>query len=1107
MTLSAFGSYLEPQTIEFGKFGASALFLITGATGGGKTTVLNAITYALYGEKNDGDKDVRTSYATPEYPTFVEMIFEVSGKQYRIKRSPAYIGMHKRFKDKTAKQTPNLEFYERVLEDGKFVETDLGSKISDITQQAINEKVGRDFKQFMMTSMMRQNGFVELLNSSTNTRIGIFRTLFKTEKYDELKNKFDFLFNEANASYTQTKGKIVEEFNKVKVTGNVELGIKLDELKKISFENKIAETISLLEEIVDYNEKEAEKSSSKLQENANAIGRLQSIAENKSKVDAIQNDIPVLNSEITDLASKVNSAKETQDAAQEAYDRDYEKCVAEVVELKNKAELFSDIIQNKNAIQSADKEIDTANNEKTRLDGEISKKEEKVNEYAKFLTDNKDIPVLKASLVSQKSSLELTANKLDEKRNKVLELQRENKKLDENIKKINEKIKSAKEKVAENTKLVKESQNAKDNYANLQISINDYSHRFTETENLLSDIRTYEEEQVNISTLGFKYRTSKEKVDKQIAMVKTIESSLLKQKGFAIASELKEGDICPVCGNHYVPGKVAFVSEEYTEDDLLKARNTKTELETEADKEYGELNDKISRNKAKLDDIVEKGTALVGASDISQVKNKTAKLNEELQSEVNKLTAEANAQKELADCFDERNENLKTSESSLASLNSNLNDDERKISSTSSLISDNVQEIKKEMFSYVSVDANLKVRLSNVLAMVGIDEASIIEKSKDFIDILVEAVTDFTETIKKYDSILNEVSQAEQKQEKLQSVLKNLRKEYSNQETIVVKKETEKKNFKDHLKKLLDKVKGLSEEDIRKELQSVSSKTESLKTGLETAKENLKKLDQELGEKKAKLHSLIEHLKVLTDDGKIDFAAIGTELDSLISNQPFLEQENKKYSVELTTNKNILASTKEKGKSITSLEKRRNILEKLAKVASGSISGNKTTLEAHVQGYYMDKVVEEARSFLRNVSGGRYELVRRTSQGGRAKTGLDLNVIDLQNGCSERSVSSLSGGESFSGALSLLIALSNVVQSFNGGAENNIIFVDEGFGSLDERFLERVIKAQNELSNNNRSIGIISHRPELEENIPLKLTVKAEDVGGFITSRIGYEGV
>jgi len=153
-------------------------------------------------------------------------------------------------------------------------------------------------------------------------------------------------------------------------------------------------------------------------------------------------------------------------------------------------------------------------------------------------------------------------------------------------------------------------------------------------------------------------------------------------------------------------------------------------------------------------------------------------------------------------------------------------------------------------------------------------------------------------------------------------------------------------------------------------------------------------------------------------------------------------------------------------------------------------------LETYIQRAYFDRILARANVRLMAMTDGQYELKRRKEEDNlRSQSGLELDVIDHYNG-SRRSVKTLSGGESFKASLSLALGLSDEIQSSAGGIRLDTMFVDEGFGSLDDESLSQAIKALSSLSEGNRLVGIISHVNELKQKIDKQIVVKKDKTGG-----------
>ena len=178
------------------------------------------------------------------------------------------------------------------------------------------------------------------------------------------------------------------------------------------------------------------------------------------------------------------------------------------------------------------------------------------------------------------------------------------------------------------------------------------------------------------------------------------------------------------------------------------------------------------------------------------------------------------------------------------------------------------------------------------------------------------------------------------------------------------------------------------------------------------------------------------------------------------------------------------------------LEKKYAWVRALSATANGNLTGKeKIMLETYVQTTYFDCIIARANTRFMVMSGGQYELKRRKEGGNRSQSGLDLDVIDHYNG-TERSVKTLSGGESFKASLSLALGLSDEIMSSAGGIRLDTMFVDEGFGSLDGESLSQAMRALSGLVESNRLVGIISHVDELKERIDKQIVVTKEKSGG-----------
>lgn len=172
-------------------------------------------------------------------------------------------------------------------------------------------------------------------------------------------------------------------------------------------------------------------------------------------------------------------------------------------------------------------------------------------------------------------------------------------------------------------------------------------------------------------------------------------------------------------------------------------------------------------------------------------------------------------------------------------------------------------------------------------------------------------------------------------------------------------------------------------------------------------------------------------------------------------------------------------------------------MKTLSDTVNGRLAGKeKIMLETYIQMHYFDRVLGRANNRLLAMTNNQYELVRREEAGKlNQQSGLELDVIDHFNG-STRSTKTLSGGESFKASLALALGLADEVQSSAGGIQLDSLFIDEGFGSLDDESLEQAIRVLVDLSGNSRLIGIISHVNELKQRMDKQIVVSKDAAGG-----------
>ena len=257
-------------------------------------------------------------------------------------------------------------------------------------------------------------------------------------------------------------------------------------------------------------------------------------------------------------------------------------------------------------------------------------------------------------------------------------------------------------------------------------------------------------------------------------------------------------------------------------------------------------------------------------------------------------------------------------------------------------------------------------------------------------------------------------------------------------------------------------------------------------------------------DRKTALKALAEDVEAQRRGEEIDEEAQRQQGNALAVERLTLLERQRTLHSRANTNKTALASVRNKSDELERLEREYSWLSLLSQTANGTLSGkDKITLETYIQMTFFDRILQRANGRLLVMSGGQYELKRRSiSDNRQSKTGLELDVIDHYNG-SERSVKSLSGGESFKASLSLALGLSDEVPSAAAaGIRLDTMFVDEGFGSLDEESLAQAIHALGSLAEGKRLVGIISHVGELREKIDRQIVITKDKNGSGSSARI-----
>ena len=348
-------------------------------------------------------------------------------------------------------------------------------------------------------------------------------------------------------------------------------------------------------------------------------------------------------------------------------------------------------------------------------------------------------------------------------------------------------------------------------------------------------------------------------------------------------------------------------------------------------------------------------------------------------------------------------------------------------------------------------------------------------------------IAQLIKNISRKDSIEKILPQSTKRLEELQDSINTI----SNTITTYT---SENKAIEERIKSLKSKLLFSSKLEADTKIKSNNDTVLKIQKAIDLATKRLNECNEKLASATATKAELSKQL-----DGKeeINLENEKIKLNELESNIRRLRAYKEEIHSRIVNNQSNYKNIKLKSDELIEAEKQYTIVKSLSDTANGNITGkDKIMLETYIQMHYFDRIISRANARLVIMTGGQYDLVRRKEAASKmGQSGLDLDVIDHYNG-TERSVKSLSGGESFKASLALALGLSDEIQSSAGGIQLDTMFIDEGFGSLDEDSLAQAMNALASLASSNKLIGIISHVGELKQKIDKQIIVKKDKTGG-----------
>ena len=1016
LTMTAFGPYKNAEVIDFNELKDNRLFVISGSTGAGKTTIFDGICFALYGFGSGQDrketKSLRSDFADDAVHTAVELVFEIHGKTYRVLRQLPHV--------KEGRKTATGEKYElfEIRNDGQETATVERQRVTDINQK-IEELIGLSYDQFNQIVMLPQGEFRKLLTSQSDNKEEILRKIFKTNRYGEMtqkleekKRKADMELNRArtlkDSLIDQIKGALPEResllFAVLAQDSNIyQIQDALDE--EIQFyQQKMKEDQKFYDEAVNKHNEQYDR----FMYDKAVNERIETYEKRKQKLQELELQKPIYEQMQKEYEAAIQASK-IQPLNQQCHALHNEK-----MEKQN----HLTVLEQK--LEQARKDLANA---KLAYEAEVAKQQEReqasqqLNDLQKLLPRYEQIEVLTKKVQSLQEA-EHNARTASEKIKQDLNAEKEKvTQLSQVIEQLEEKTENYKE-LLEQQSMLKEVVNNFINYSRLK--------------NELHFLRT------KATSVEKEYQSAKSTYELE-------EGNWLTNQASRLAASLVPGTPCPVCGS--------------TEHQQISSQHTEIVDETT-----------IKKLKASLAEVEQKKYRV--DADVNALVARVLQYEQELE----RLHAPIEQEQQFVQQFNELNLTI--------------------------------EQLKSDDAKLVSYKKNLK-QLKTDLEQIEGNQKQLEEKHHQTKELLLKERTVLAEQQKEIPSDLQNISllhkaiaQAENHKLTLFARWEQVQKHLHEVEKFVATTEEAVNQTTKQIEQLEEKLLAAKEEFKRSMLEAGFESYKHFESSLRNDFQ-INQLQNQYMEFLKNLHALTTQVEQesgeLEGKEKVDLTLVEEALNAL--KQEFesalqtlnRSRECERQAIDFSEKLDHVAD------QIFQLEEVSSQIIDLYNLLRGQNS-KKISFERYVQMGYLEQITEAANIRLKNLSNGQYYLQcsdRQESHG--RQSGLSLDVYDTYTGQS-RDVKSLSGGEKFNASLCLALGMADVIQSFQGNVKIDTMFIDEGFGSLDEESLMKAIDTLIDLQKSGRMIGVISHVSELKAAMPAILQVEKLKEGYSKTS-------
>ncbi|HBG55478.1 MAG TPA: SMC family ATPase [Ruminococcaceae bacterium] len=1038
LVMSAFGPYAGRTEVPLKKLGGSGLFLICGDTGAGKTTIFDAITFALYGEASGSTRTaetLRSDFAAPDAKTFVELSFSHAGRLYTVRRNPRY----RRPKKKGGMTTESADA--ALTRPDGTVCSGAGAVTAEITGL-----LGIDCKQFRQTAMIAQGEFLKLLLADSAERSEIFRRVFDTGVYRRIQDALKAREQELKAALEENARAVFQDAAAASPDGTVLTEAALGQFaeeQNVSAAGPLAERLaqSCAADEKKAGDVSARRGAARAQAAA-LTGRI-AAAQQQNRLFA---DLEQANRRCAELearAPQMERERQREAAAERA-----ESLVAPA---------HRDYLREKEAASGLEEAARSARGKIAGEEHSLARRKaalaEEQGKEARRAELAERIAGLRAAL-PEYESIQALRDGAERTRQELEGLTERHEKAAARL----EALRSGRRKRAQELEALRDAETG-------LVACRARLDRQAQTCGRLEQIRagaagvlqTLQTRDVRRERFGRAeplFREANRRAEEA-------EVAFLREQAGLMAARLQDGRPCPVCGSTVHPAPAAPPASAPDEAELrrLKAERDRCRRELEAASlAANEASAKLESDRANL---YAAASAVLG--DLTGCKD------------VRELNARAEAA--LKDARAQRRELGQ----SLAGLQAQcerrkqLEEEQKQSEQPEKQAETEAADLEKQT---ADLQADLRAKRAQVQALRGtlrFDSAGAARKEIGRLSAELDGSRRALEQARRSLAECENALGAEKAV--LAQTLQNLEK--AGKRAAEARAEYAARLARAGFR---DEQAYLSAALPERERETLKQRLETYRGDCRSAREAAARLKAETAGK-----------------APVDCEKLNAALARARAQEAECDEALRGVHARLDGNRRVLERLK---KALAEREKTLRRYETaldLSRTANGALTGRqRLNFEQFVQAAYFNRILERANRQLSGMTDGRYALLRReTASDLRARFGLDIDVFDRYTG-KIRDVKSLSGGESFKASLALALGLSDVVQSRSGGVRIETMFVDEGFGSLDDESRRQAIAALAGLAGGGRLIGIISHVSELREQIDRQVVVTRGMTGSTV---------